>query len=209
MTFKNRTDVPFIGGPLAGTLASSSRSTCRSAVDGKALPVSYGNRWLVGHQHEKGNPKVAAQARRPVHPTVLQRLRECLRVGAGLEGLVGGWSTRQVADPGGLPPGHPPPTRGLEDTAPSSCSGLAFIARPFCEISTKPIWYVSWHAHLSQLRNFLRVDAPGGSGWAGAGLLLIPLLPPRRLPPGAGCAPTSQPPGAIGELPCRRLRQVA
>ena len=79
----------------------------------------------------------------------------------------------------------------------------------FAKVSTKPIWYVSWHAHLSKLRDFLWVDAPGGSGWARAGLLLIPLLPPRRLPPGAGCAPLSQPPGAVGELPRRRARQVA
>jgi hypothetical protein len=35
MTFKNRTDVPFIGGPLAGTVASNSRVIYRDAIDGR------------------------------------------------------------------------------------------------------------------------------------------------------------------------------
>jgi hypothetical protein len=61
MTFKNRTDVPFIGGPLAGTVASNSRVIYRDAIDGKTVPVAYGDRWTIRHQRHADDPKVAAK----------------------------------------------------------------------------------------------------------------------------------------------------
>src|SRR4051794_30480326 len=46
------TDIPFIGGPLAGRLASGGQALYRSATDGSALRADYGDRWVLGHRDD-------------------------------------------------------------------------------------------------------------------------------------------------------------